>query len=281
MYLEHFGFTQFPFHLTPDTSLFLGLAPHYEALQTVNAALMMGEGVIKVVGEVGTGKTMVCRMLLSHLADAFICLYLPNPALTGLELRQNIARELRLGQPDEAVILGDIQAKLIELHQQGMKVVAIVDEAQALPDDALEMLRLMGNLETDQDKLLQLVLLGQPELDVRLSQHHLRQFRQRITFSATLRPLTLAETIAYIDNRLTKSGVNVELFSLSQKKAVWRAARGTPRLINQICHKTLLLCFNQELKSVVNSMLFSAIQDTFDACKPRFKTPCFWGWSHS
>lgn len=281
MYLEHFGFTQFPFHLTPDTSLFLGLAPHYEALQTVNAALMMGEGVIKVVGEVGTGKTMVCRMLLSHLAQSFVCLYLPNPALTGLELRQNIARELQLGQPDEAVILRDIQAKLIELHQQGTKVVAVVDEAQALPDDALEMLRLMGNLETDQDKLLQLVLLGQPELDARLAQHHLRQFRQRITFSASLRPLTLEETIAYIDNRLTKSGGRAELFSLSQKKAIWRAARGTPRLINQICHKTLLLCFNQELKEIMNSLLFAAIQDTFDTCKPRFKTPCLWGWSHS
>lgn len=218
MYLEHFGFTQFPFHLTPDTSLFLGLAPHYEALQTVNAALMMGEGVIKVIGEVGTGKTMVCRMLLSHLAEEFVCIYLPNPALNGLELRQNIARELQLGHPNESVILGEIQAKLIELHQQGHKVVAIVDEAQALPDDALEMLRLLGNLETDQAKLLQLVLLGQPELDIRLTQHHLRQFRQRITFSADLRPLTMAETVAYIDNRLIKSGANAGLFPLSQKK---------------------------------------------------------------
>lgn len=281
MYLEHFGFTQFPFHLTPDTSLFLGLAPHYEALQTVNAALMMGEGVIKVIGEVGTGKTMVCRMLLSHLAEEFVCIYLPNPALNGLELRQNIARELQLGHPHESVILGEIQAKLIELHQQGHKVVAIVDEAQALPDDALEMLRLLGNLETDQAKLLQLVLLGQPELDIRLTQHHLRQFRQRITFSADLRPLTMAETVAYIDNRLIKSGANAGLFSLSQKKAVWRAARGTPRLINQICHKTLLLCFYQGLKGVTNPPLFAAIQDTFDTCKPRFKTPCFWGWSHS
>lgn len=281
MYLEHFGFEQLPFHLTPNTSLFLGLAPHYEAIQTVSAAIELGEGVIKITGEVGTGKTMVCRMLINHLQPYIELIYLPNPALNGRELRQAVANELGLGKQNEADIVDQIQKQLISLKQQGKRVVAIVDEAQALPDDALEILRLFGNLETEYTKLLQLVLIGQPELDERLAQHHLRQFRQRITFSASLRPLSLDESVAYVDSRLTKSGAKTELFSLEQKKAIWRSSHGIPRLINQVCHKALLLAFTQGQSSIDNQHLFTAIHDTFDTCKPKFKRPFIWGWSQS
>ncbi|CAH8212545.1 ExeA family protein, partial [Vibrio aestuarianus] len=152
MYLEHFGFEQLPFHLTPNTSLFLGLAPHYEAIQTVSAAIELGEGVIKITGEVGTGKTMVCRMLINHLQPHIELIYLPNPALNGRELRQAVANELGLGKQNEADIVDQIQKQLISLKQQGKRVVAIVDEAQALPDDALEILRLFGNLTSDRFK---------------------------------------------------------------------------------------------------------------------------------
>ncbi|MZI92735.1 AAA family ATPase [Vibrio sp. CAIM 722] len=280
MYLNHFHFNQYPFHLTPNTELFLGLPPHYEAIQTVASALKMGEGVIKVTGEVGTGKTMVCRMLLTHLSQDFELIYLPNPALSGAELRRAIGSELQLdGFTDESIV-SDIQLRLIHLHQQQKQVVAIVDEAQALPDDALEVLRLFGNLETEQTKLLQIVLLGQPELDRRLEQHNLRQFRQRITFTAQLRALDVSETVAYIDSRLTKSGGELSLFNFQQKKAVWRASKGIPRLINQICHKALLLAFNAQENVVSNQHLFLAINDTFDTCKPRFRAPFLWGWSH-
>lgn len=280
MYLEHFGFAQQPFNLTPDTGLFLGLDPHYEAIQTVSAALQMGEGVIKVTGEVGTGKTMVCRMLLTHLKDYVQLIYLPNPALNGDDLRMAIATELNLAQRSPVGLVEAIQARLIESHRGGKRVVALLDEAQALSDEALEVLRLFGNLETEHTKLLQLVLIGQPELDQRLEQYHLRQFRQRITFNAKLRALDMAETVAYIDNRLAKSGHQGQLFNLQQKKAIWKACHGTPRLINQVCHKALLLAFYEQTMQVKNQHLYSAIHDTYDTCKPKHKTPVIWGWSH-
>jgi len=279
MYLEHFGFETLPFHLTPDTELFLGLAPHYEAIQTVNAALEMGEGLIKVTGEVGTGKTMVCRVMAKYFKPHVQLVFLPNPALDGDRLRVAVAKELGIESIDVASIVDDIQRRLIELARDGLQVVVLVDEAQALSDDALEVLRLFGNLETEQAKLLQIVLFGQPELDERLSQHHLRQLRQRITFSAQLRGLTLDEAVAYIDNRLSKSGGETSLLSLSQKKAIWRASKGYPRLINQICHKALVLAFSKKSKSVTNACLFDAVHDTYDSCKPKFKSPRLWGWS--
>ncbi len=281
MYLEHFGFTQQPFHLTPDTGLFLGLDPHYEAIQTVSAALQMGEGVIKVTGEVGTGKTMVCRMLLTHLSEYVELIYLPNPALNGDDLRRAIAAELDVSEHSSEVGLVEaIQGRLIQHHRSGKRVVMLLDEAQALSDEALEVLRLFGNLETEQTKLLQIVLIGQPELDERLSQYHLRQFRQRITFSATLRPLDMSETVAYIDNRLAKCGYQGKLFSLNQKKAIWKSCLGIPRLINQVCHKSLLLTFYDRAQQVTNHNLFAAIHDTYDTCKPKHKAPVIWGWSH-
>jgi len=158
-------------------------------------------------------------------------------------------------------------------------VVVLVDEAQALSDEALEVLRLFGNLETEQRKLMQIVLFGQPELDERLASHHLRQLRQRITFSAQLRGLTVAEVVAYIDNRIEKVGGKATLFSLSHKKAIWRASYGYPRLINQICHKALVLSCGDGLAQVSNRQLFRAIHDTYDSCKPKFKSPLLWGWS--
>lgn len=279
MYLEHFGLVSLPFHLTPDTEMFLGLTPHYEAIQTVLAALEMGEGVIKVTGEVGTGKTMVCRMLIKHAAANVELVLIPNPALDGDQLRMAVANELGIETVATSRVVDVIQQRLLTLAQQGKQVVVLVDEAQALSDEALEVLRLFGNLETEQRKLMQIVLFGQPELDERLASHHLRQLRQRITFSAQLRGLTVAEVVAYIDNRIEKVGGEATLFSLSHKKAIWRASYGYPRLINQICHKALVLSCGDGLAQVSNRQLFRAIHDTYDSCKPKFKSPLLWGWS--
>ncbi|MEZ9565428.1 ExeA family protein [Vibrio artabrorum] len=279
MYQAHFGFEQLPFTLTPNTEFFYGLVPHFEAIQMVISALDMGEGVIKVTGEVGTGKTMVCRMLVNHLQNSTALIYLPNPMLSGADLRQAVAKELDIVVESEATLVDNIQHRLIELNRAGLRVVAILDEAQALSDEVLETLRLFGNLETEDKKLLQMVLLGQPELDVRLEEYHLRQFRQRITFSSTLRPLTLDETVAYIDNRIVKSGGNPELFSLNQKKAISRSSLGIPRLINQLCHKALLLSFSENKQHIENQHLYSAMHETYDVCKPKFKTPILWGWN--
>ncbi len=281
MYLTHFGLRQYPFHLTPNPELFLGLAPHYEAIQTVNSALEMGEGVITVTGEVGTGKTMVCRMLMALFAEHIQLVYLPNPSLSADELRQAIARELGVQGYDSVSIVDEIQQHLIALHRQNKQVVVLVDEAQALPDSAIEALRLFGNLETARHKLIHLVLFGQPELDERLTQHHLRQFRQRISFRAQLRALTLQESVAYIDNRLAQSGGDAKVFTLNHKRAIWRASRGIPRLINQICHKALLATYSRQRRRVTSELLFDAINDTLDSRKPKFKRPLLWGWSHS
>ncbi|MGF1905465.1 ExeA family protein [Aliivibrio salmonicida] len=279
MYESHFGLKQLPFTLTPNTSLFHGLLPHYEAIQTVLSAISMGEGVIKVTGEIGTGKTLVCRMLMNQLPSNVELLYLPNPVMNGHELRQALAKELRIEQHGDDIALTDrIHEKIIELQALGKTAVVFLDEAQALSDEALETLRLFGNLETDYKKLLQIVLFGQPELDERLQQYHLRQLRQRITFSATLRPLTMSETVAYIRFRMTESGCEVNPFSLTQMKAIWRATTGVPRLINQVCHKSLLISFSDQLNIVSSRSVFSAIKDTTDTMKPTYYFPKFWGW---
>ncbi len=279
MYLEHFGFEQLPFTLTPKTELFLGLGPHYEAIQTVNTALELGEGLIKVTGEVGTGKTMVCRMMVRHFPPHVQLVYLPNPALNGDELRVAIAAELGIVDQPISSLVEQIQRRLIALAKEGKQVVVFVDEAQALPDDALEALRLFGNIETEDNKLLHIVLIGQPELDERLQQHHLRQLRQRITFSASLRPLNLDEAVAYIDNRLEKAGGQATLFSLTQKKSIWLASQGIPRLINQICHKAMVIAYSKGSQQITNKYLFDAVHDTYDSRKPKFKTPMLWGWN--
>lgn len=279
MYLSHFGFRVQPFSLTPNTEMFLGLVPHYEAIQTIMAAVKMGEGVIKVTGEVGTGKTMVCRKLIEQIEPEVELVYLPNPALNGEQLQFAVARELGIEDTDPLKVVSLIQERLIQIHSLGKKTVLIVDEAQALSSEALETLRLFGNLETEQDKLIQLVLFGQPELDERLETHELRQFRQRITFSCQLRPLSIEEGVAYINNRLDKAGNGAHIFSIEQKKAIWRSAMGIPRLINQISHKALLTAFNDRCTLLKNQHVYVAMHDTFDARKPKFKTPRFWGWS--
>jgi len=279
MYEQHFGLKQLPFTLTPNTSLFYGLPPHYEAIQTVLSAISMGEGVIKVTGEIGTGKTLVCRMLMSQLPMNVELLYLPNPVMNGRELRQALAKELWLEQEGDSTALTElIHEKLIDIQAEGKSAVVFIDEAQALSDEALETLRLFGNLETDYTKLLQIVLFGQPELDERLQQHHLRQLRQRITFSVKLRSLNVNEAVAYITYRMKESGAQVNLFTLTQMKAVWRASSGVPRLINQICHKALLISFAEQLDKVSKKAVFNAILDTTDTIKPKYYFPKFWGW---
>ena len=238
MYLQHFGLSQLPFTLTPNTGFFFGLAPHVEALQVLQTALETGEGFIKVTGEVGTGKTLVCRKLLNDLPAQYHCAYLPNPYLNPKELRWAVA---------------------------GFHVVLVLDEAQSLPDESIEALRLFTNLETENCKLLQVVLFGQPELDQRLAQPKFRQLRQRITFSYGLRPLTWDEIHAYIRYRLAIAGYQgPELFTAADIKRIARAARGIPRLVNILAHKSLLLCYGQGEKKVRTRHCLAAITDTED-----------------
>lgn len=271
MYLNHFGLQEAPFGLTPNTGFYYGLPPHEEAMQVLNWALAQGEGFIKVTGEVGTGKTLLCRKLLSELGSEqrpVRLAWLPNPHLTPGELRTALALELGLAvQGGSELDLTDrIHRHLIALHQQGSRVVVLIDEAQALPDETLEAIRLFGNLETESSKLLQIVLFGQPELDVRLARPHLRQLRQRIGFSYCLRPLRCDETRAYLEHRLHVSGYRgATLFGGLALRLLWRAARGVPRLINVLAQKCLMLAYGRGERRIGSRLVRLAIRDTDDA----------------
>ncbi|HEH9414067.1 ExeA family protein [Aeromonas salmonicida] len=273
MYLNHFGLQEAPFGLTPNTGFYYGLPPHEEALQVLNWALAQGEGFIKVTGEVGTGKTLLCRKLLSELgseANPVRLAWLPNPHLTPAELRTALALELGLSVREGAELdLTDrIHRHLISLHQQGSRVVVLIDEAQALPDETLEAIRLFGNLETESNKLLQIVLFGQPELDTRLAKPHLRQLRQRIGFSYCLRPLRFDETRAYLEHRLQISGYRgAPLFAGRAMRLLWRASRGIPRLINILAQKCLMLAYGQGARQIDSRLVRLAIRDTDDAIR--------------
>ncbi|WP_426008771.1 ExeA family protein [Aeromonas salmonicida] len=273
MYLNHFGLQEAPFGLTPNTGFYYGLPPHEEALQVLNWALAQGEGFIKVTGEVGTGKTLLCRKLLSELgseAHPVRLAWLPNPHLTPAELRTALALELGLSVREgvELDLTDRIHRHLISLHQQGSRVVVLIDEAQALPDETLEAIRLFGNLETESNKLLQIVLFGQPELDTRLAKPHLRQLRQRIGFSYCLRPLRFDETRAYLDHRLQISGYRgAPLFAGRAMRLLWRASRGIPRLINILAQKCLMLAYGQGARQIDSRLVRLAIRDTDDASR--------------
>lgn len=280
MYLAHFGFTQLPFRLTPDTELFYALPPHLEAIRMTLSALAMGEGFIQIAGEVGTGKTLVCRMLVRQLPQQYELAYLPTPAMSGRELRAALAKELGLEpEEDHLTLTESLHSALVERKRAGRSVVVLLDEAQALPDEALEALRLLGNLETEQEKLLHVVLLGQPELDTRLAAPQLRQFHQRITFRAVLRPLDLAETASYIDHRLGKAGAEPGLIPLTRQKEIWHASGGIPRLINQLCHKAFIMACSAGRDSVGKADVRAAIEDTRAARQPRWSFPVLWGWN--
>jgi MSHA biogenesis protein MshM len=271
MYLQHFGLRQLPFTLTPNTGFFFGLTPHVEALQVLQMALETGEGFIKVTGEVGTGKTLVCRKLLNELPSQFQCAYIPNPYLTPAELRWAVAADLGIDiaeKLDQQQLTRLIHEKLLALSEQGFQVVLVIDEAQALPDESLEALRLFTNLETESRKLLQVVLFGQQELDDRLNQANLRQLRQRITFSYHLRPLNWDEVQAYMNHRLMIAGYQgLAIFTVKESKLIASGARGIPRLVNILAHKTLLLAYGEGAAKVTLAHCKAAINDTEDANK--------------
>ncbi|GAA5218997.1 ExeA family protein [Corallincola platygyrae] len=279
MYLYHFGLRELPFTLTPNTEFFFGLPAHQEALATLLTALKTGEGFIKVVGEVGTGKTLICRKLLNDLPNHFVTAYIPNPYMNPEELRFAVATELGVrttGKPDQQQLTQRIQDKLLQLHQKGHSVVLILDEAQALPEESLEALRLFTNLETERRKLLQVVLFGQPELNARLSGDALRQLRQRITFSYDLRALNADEVFQYISYRLKVAGSQLpELISMPVAKAIHRGSRGIPRLVNVLTHKALILAYGQGRHQLTRNDVRLAIEDTDDATRSRLM---IWSW---
>ena len=269
MYESFFGLKELPFTLTPNTDFYYGLPPHQEAMVVLKVALESGEGFIKVTGEVGTGKTLLLRKIMnSDIVDGYEIAYLPNPYLTPPEMRQALEKELNvsLTASDEISETDAINHRLIELNRSGKKVMVLIDEAQDLPDETLEAIRLFGNLETESTKLVQIVLFGQPELDLRLAQDEFRQLRQRITFSYRLRSLTFDETRSYINYRLKVAGYQGSpLFSDKSMKKLWKGSRGIPRLINVLAHKSLMLAYGRGQYVVKPDAVRLAVNDTEDA----------------
>ena len=266
MYEAHFNLETLPFGLTPNTQFFCDLPTHHEALNTVLFALKSGEGFIKIVGEVGTGKTLICRKVLNMLPAEFVTAYIPNPLLSAEELSRAIAAELKIpsarlsSNPD---LIQTLQQELIALHKQNKKVVLIIDEAQVLSDSVLEAIRLLTNLETEATKLLQVVLFGQPELDEKLQQAHLRQLKQRITFSYHLKKITKGELPTYLNYRLFQAGYRQQdLFTHKSLKMLNKASGGIPRLINILAHKSMLVAYGNGDQHISHKAMQLAINDT-------------------
>ncbi len=271
MYEHFFKLDEMPFGLTPNTAFYCALAPHNEAMQVLLTALNMGEGFIKVTGEVGTGKTLLCRKLLNQFDDSYAIAYLPDSYLSPAELRWAIAIELGIEvdkQVDPHTLCQALSHHLLHLKQQKKQVVIVIDEAQSLSWESLEALRLLSNLETETEKLMQVVMFGQPELDKKLADHRIRQLRQRISFTLKLRPMSESEVVYYINHRLTIAGYQQSrLFPKALGLLIARASRGIPRLVNIICHKTLLIAYGKGKQKVTRKDVMLAIEDTQDCSK--------------
>ncbi len=266
MYESHFGLQHAPFGITPDTSFFFSFGSHLEALNTLMVAAQSGEGFIKITGEVGTGKTLLCRKFLNSLGDEYVTAYIPNPYLEPRSLLLAIADDLSISQrklKEQSDIIKLINTRLLDLAISGKKVLLCIDEAQALPVETLEAIRLLSNLETEKRKLIQIVLFGQPELDRRLARNDIRQLAQRISFHYRLRPLSLDETQFYITHRLRIAGYGqVRLFSRSALALLWFASSGTPRILNILANKAMMLAYGEGRHRIDIQQVWNALRDT-------------------
>jgi MSHA biogenesis protein MshM len=267
MYLEHFGLRELPFNLTPDTSFFFASARYQEALNTLLIATRTGEGFIKITGEVGTGKTLLCRKFMASLGPEFKIAYIPNPLLDPHALMLALADELGVQKTklkgNRHSLLKALNEALLEYTQDGKYVVVCIDEAQAMPLETLEALRLLTNLETEKRKLLQVVIFGQPELDEKLSHESIRQLKQRITFDYVLGMLSRDDLHYYLNHRLIVAGYQGgRLFSSMALRMLHRRSGGVPRLVNILAHKSLLSTYGKGRKAVSWRDVASAADDT-------------------
>jgi len=268
MYLEHFGLREMPFALTPNTQFFLNMDSHQEAYNLLVVAISNGEGFIKLVGEVGTGKTLLCRKVLNTLAQQrrYETAYIANPVLSPRGLFLALAEELGLQLPVDVAqhtLLRRITDCLVEHAAAGRQVVLFIDEAHAMPEQTLEALRLMTNLETETAKLVQVVMFGQPELDTLLHKQSLRQLLQRITFSCRLRALNREALERYISHRLSTAGYNGQmLFGRKALDLLHQASNGVPRLVNVLAHKAMMVAYGRGLRQVEREHVKRAVKDT-------------------
>jgi len=263
-YLKHFGLRELPFGITPDTSYFFACRSIQEALNTLLISVANGEGFIKITGEVGTGKTLLCRKFLSTLGPSWVSAYIPNPNLEPRVIQLALAEELGVsGSAEPHRLEKDLTQRLLDIARQGKRVVLCMDETQAMPLATLETVRLLTNLETEKRKLMQVILFGQPELDRKLASDSVRQLRQRITFQYTLKALTRNEVADYVAHRLTIAGYSgPAVFATGALRAMHLASRGIPRLVNILAHKALLVVYGEGGRRVERGHVRAAVEDT-------------------
>ena len=276
MYLEHFGVKEFPFSITPDTSYFFSSGASQEALNTLLFAVRSGEGFIKITGEVGTGKSLLCRKLMASLEGEFKIAYIPNPYLEPHALFMELASELELDGDqtsglEQHQLLKMLTLNVLKIIQGGKRVLICLDETQAMPIVTLEALRLLTNIETEKRKLLQVVIFGQPELEDKLNHPSIRQLKQRIAFHYHLTPLTRKEIDYYVHHRLKIAGYHGgKLFSPMALLMLQIKSKRVPRLVNILAHKAMLSAFGKKENVVSMFDVIDAANDTDSLRKPNW-----------
>src|SRR5579871_614905 len=265
MYLAHFGLSEPPFRITPHTEFFFEGANRGATLEALIYAVTHDEGIVKVTGEVGSGKTMLCRVLLERLPPPVVTIYLANPSLGRDEILLTIAEELKVDTSGKrtTVLLRALQDALIQLYAQGNRVIVLIDEAHAMPAETLEEIRLLSNLESNRHKLLQIILFGQPELEEHLNLPNMRQLRERITHSFRLEPLVRSDIDNYIDFRMRAAGYKgPNVFARPALKIIARASEGLTRRINILADKSLLAAFADNSHQVTPKHAKAAVDDS-------------------
>lgn len=275
MYLEHYGLREAPFRITPHTDFFFAGGNRGATLEALIYAISNDEGIVKVTGEVGSGKTMLCRMLLEKLPATVETVYLANPSYSRDEILHALAAELQLELPEgrPSLLLKALQERLLQSYAAGRRVVVLIDEAHAMPGETLEEIRLLSNLESSRHKLLQIVLFGQPELDERLAQQDLRQLKERITHNFGLEPLRRTDIGPYLMFRLRAAGYHgPDIFSPWALQDIDAASEGLTRRINILADKAMLAAFAANTHLVDQPQVQAAVKDAQFAPLPAAST---------
>ncbi len=278
MYLTHFGLNEAPFRITPHTEFFFSGANRGATLEALLYAITHDEGIVKVTGEVGSGKTMLCRVLVERLPKNVETIYLANPSLSRDEILHVLAADLQIESRGERVtiMLRALQERLIKLYAAGRRVVVLIDEAHAMPIETLEEVRLLSNLESNRHKLLQIVLFGQPELDEHLAAPNMRQLKERITHGFRLEPLVRSDVESYIDFRMRAAGYRgPNVFAPAALKMIARTSEGLTRRINILSDKSLLAAFADSTHQVGAKHARAAVRDSEFAGR-RWGAPNAW-----
>lgn len=266
MYEQHFGLHRQPFKITPDTSLFYSGAERGNILHALSYAVLRGEGIVKVIGEVGTGKTMLCRMLETTLPEHVNTIYIANPNISPENILNIVAFEAGLIQAprDKLSVMQLLQRWLLEKHAQGQQVAVLIEEAQGMPIETLEEIRLLSNLETERNKLMQIILFGQPELDEKLSRPQIRQLTERIAHNFYLSPFKKTQIKDYLNFRVRSAGYHgPDLFNEKVSKVIARHSKGLIRRINILAEKTLLAAFAEGTTALMGRHAKRAANDSY------------------